>query len=98
MTRHQISEIIEARQREIFEYIGRAIDASPKRPNDCRRLGSYRWNALLGKYPELAEEAYSGFLPVRLGIPQDIVAPSMMQDPSYATAIGLLRFTVNTTR
>ena len=45
--------------------------------------------ALMGEVAELAEEVLG--LPVRLGVPQDLVAPNMMQDPSYATAIGLLR-------
>ena len=89
MTRHQISEIIEARQREILEYVGRAIETSPHAQMLAAGLVLTGGGALIGDVAELAEEVLG--LPVRLGIPQDIVAPSMMQDPSYATAIGLLR-------
>ena len=89
MTRQQISEIIEARQREIFEYIGKAIGASPHSQFLAAGLVLTGGGALIGDVAELAEEVLG--LPVRLGIPQDIIAPSLMQDPSYATAIGLLR-------
>lgn len=89
MTRQQISEIIEARQREIFEHIGRAIETSPNAQMLSAGLVLTGGGALMENVSELAEEVLG--LPVRLGIPQDIVAPSMMQDPSYATAIGLLR-------
>ena len=89
MTRHQISEIIEARQREIFEYVGKAIEASPHASMMAAGLALPVEGALMGEVAELAEEVLG--LPVRLGVPQDLVAPSMMQDPSYATAIGLLR-------
>ena len=89
MTRHQISEIIEARQREIFEYVGKAIEASPHASMMAAGLVLTGGGALMGEVAELAEEVLG--LPVRLGVPQDLVAPSMMQDPSYATAIGLLR-------
>ena len=89
MTRHQISEIIEARQREIFEYVGKAIAASPHPSMMAAGLVLTGGAALMGEVAELAEEVLG--LPVRLGVPQDLVAPNMMQDPSYATAIGLLR-------
>jgi len=89
MTRHQISEIIEARQREIFEYVGKAIAASTHASMMAAGLVLTGGGALMGEVAELAEEVLG--LPVRLGVPQDLVAPRMMQDPSYATAIGLLR-------
>lgn len=90
MTRHQLSEIIEARQREIFEFVGKAIEATPHGQMLAAGLVITGGGALLGNVAELAEEVLG--LPVRLGIPQNIVAPSLMQDPSYATAVGLLRF------
>ena len=31
-------------------------------------------------------------LPVRLGLPQEVIASEPLQSPHYATAIGLLRF------
>ena len=89
MTRHQISEIIEARQREIFEYVGKAIEASPHASMMAAGLVLTGGGALMGDVAELAEEVLG--LPVRLGVPQDLVAPGVMQDPSYATAIGLLK-------
>ncbi len=89
MTRHQISEIVEARQHEIFEYVGRAIEASPHGQTLAAGLVLTGGGALLGNVAELAEEVLG--VPVRLGVPQNVVAPHLMQDPSYATAIGLLR-------
>lgn len=90
MTRHQLSEIMEARQREIFEFVGEAIAATPHGQMLAAGLVITGGGALLGHVAELAEEVLG--LPVRLGIPQHIVVPSLMQDPSYATAVGLLRF------
>jgi cell division protein FtsA len=90
MTRQQLSEIIEARQQEIFEFVREAIAATPHGQMLAAGLVLTGGGALLGNVAELAEQILG--IPVRLGIPQDIVAPSSVQDPAYATAIGLLRF------
>ena len=34
-------------------------------------------------------------MPVRIGTPQNIVSSEALQDPNYATAIGLLRFAMD---
>jgi len=90
MTRQQLSEIIEARQQEIFEFVREAIASTPHGQQLAAGLVLTGGGALLGNITELAEQVLG--IPVRFGVPQDIVAPSSMEDPSYATAIGLLRF------
>ena len=49
--------------------------------------------AALEQIAPLAEEVFG--LQVRIGVPQDVIAPATVSDPSYATAIGLLRFVAN---
>ena len=88
MTRHQISEIIEARQRVILEYVGKAIEISPHAQILAAGLVLTGGGALIGDVDELAEEVLG--LPVRLGIPQDIVAPRRC-GILLAAATGLLR-------
>ena len=46
--------------------------------------------ALLQNLDQLGEEVLG--LPVRIGVPQDIIAPESVQSPECATAVGLLRF------
>lgn len=89
--RSQLDAIIEARQQEIFEFVGREVEAS-----GCGHLLSAGMvltggGALLRNVDRLGEDVLG--LPVRLGVPCDLVAadPSI-RDPTYATAVGLLRF------
>ena len=49
--------------------------------------------AALDQIAPLAEEVLGHH--VRIGVPQDVIAPVTVNDPSYATAIGLLRFVAN---
>jgi len=91
LTMHQLSEIIEARQHEIFEFVKAEIQELP--PSEMLAAGFIftGGGALLGNVAELGEEVLG--LPVRIGSPQKIIAADeSMQDPSYATATGLLRF------
>ncbi len=90
MTRQQLSEIIEARQQEIFEFVRDAITATPHGQMLAAGLVLTGGGALLSNITQLAEEVLG--IPVRIGTPHDLVAPDAQQDPSFATAVGLLRF------
>ena len=95
LTRQQVSEIIEARQREIFEYVRQALVNTPTPYNDRLAAGIVLTGggATLEQIALLAEEVLGH--QVRIGVPQDVIAPATVSDPSYATAIGLLRFVAN---
>ena len=95
LTRQQVSEIIEARQREIFEYVRQAFVNTPTPYNDRLSAGIVLTGggAALEQIAPLAEEVLGHR--VRIGVPQDVIAPATVSDPSYATAIGLLRFVAN---
>ena len=92
LTRQQISAIIEARQREIFEYVRQALVNAPTPYNDHLSAGIVLTGggASLDQIAPLAEEVLGH--QVRIGVPQDVIAPAAVNDPSYTTAIGLLRF------
>ena len=93
LTRQQISAIIEARQREIFEYVRQALINAPYNDRLSAGIVLTGGGAALEQIAPLAEEVFG--LQVRIGVPQDVIAPATVSDPSYATAIGLLRFVAN---
>ena len=93
LTRQQISEIIEARQREIFEYVRQALVNSSYNDRLSAGIVLTGGGAALEQIAPLAEEVLGHR--VRIGVPQDVIAPATVSDPSYATAIGLLRFVAN---
>jgi cell division protein FtsA len=90
MTRQQFSEIIEARQREIFEYVHRALSNAPFNNALSAGIVLTGGGAMLDQIVPLAEEVLGH--PVRIGAPQDLIAPDALADTSYSTAVGLLRF------
>ncbi len=90
LTMHQLSEIIEARQHEIFEFVKAEVEDQPSSQMLAAGFIFTGGGALLGNVADLGEEVLG--LPVRIGAPQKIIAAESMQDPSYATATGLLRF------
>ena len=90
MTRQQFSEIIEARQREIFEYVHRALSNTPYNNALSAGIVLTGGGAMLDQIVPLAEEVLGH--PVRIGAPQDLIAPDALADTSYSTAVGLLRF------
>ena len=93
LTRQQVSAIIEARQREIFEYVRQALANAPSNDRLAAGIVLTGGGAALEQIAPLAEEVFG--IQVRIGVPQDVIAPSTVSDPSYATAIGLLRFVAN---
>jgi len=93
ISQHQLKEIIEARQQEIFEFVRREMER-----NRCgRKLAAgivlTGGGALLENVAQLGEEVLG--MPVRVGAPQGIIASEALADPHYATAIGLIRFAVD---
>ena len=90
MTRQQFSEIIEARQREIFEYVHQALSKTPHHNALTAGIVLTGGAAMLDQIIPLAEEVLGHH--VRIGAPQDIIAPAALADTSYSTAVGLLRF------
>ncbi len=90
LTRSQLSEIIEARQHEIFQFVQQELET-----HDCTQMLAAGLivtggGALLRNLPELGEEVLG--MPVRVGLPQNAIAADSMNDPHYATGIGLLQF------
>jgi cell division protein FtsA len=89
-TRHQLSQIIEARQQEILEFVRQEIERTEVGQKLAAGMIFTGGGALLQNLPQLGEQVLG--MPVRLGLPQDVLASESLQDPHYATAIGLLRF------
>ena len=93
LTKQQVSAVIEARQREIFEYVRQALVNSSYNDRLAAGIVLTGGGALLDQVAPLAEEVLGH--QVRIGVPQNAIAPTDVSDPSYATAIGLLRFVAN---
>lgn len=90
----QVDEIIEARQQEIFEFVGEEIERSGHGHLLAAGLILTGGGALLRNVERLGEETLG--LPVRLGVATDVVSAEPVQDPRFTTAIGLLRFASET--
>jgi len=93
LTRYQLSEIIEARQQEILEFVRRTLEDSGSDRPLAAGLILTGGGALLQGLPQLGEEVLG--MPIRIGVPQNVIAPDSMQDPHFATAIGLLQFAMD---
>ncbi len=93
LTKQQVSAVIEARQREIFEYVRQALVNSSYNDRLAAGIVLTGGAALLDQVAPLAEEVLGH--QVRTGVSQNVIAPTEISDPSYATAIGLLRFVAN---
>ena len=93
LTRHQLSSIIEARQQEILEFVRGKLEAKGYGQILAAGMIFTGGGSLLQGLPQLGEDVLG--MPVRIGLPQDVIAPDLMQDPSYATAIGVLRFAMD---
>ncbi|MEE2628925.1 MAG: hypothetical protein VX670_10610, partial [Candidatus Latescibacterota bacterium] len=76
--------------REIFEFVHQALVNTPYYNHLSAGIVLTGGGAMLDQIAPLAEEVLGHH--VRVGAPQDMVAPDTLSDPSYATAIGLLRF------
>lgn len=90
MTRQQFSEIIEARQREIFEHVHRSLVNTAFNNHLSAGIVLTGGGAMLDQIVPLAEEVLGHH--VRIGAPRDLIAPEALVNPSYAAGVGLLRF------
>jgi cell division protein FtsA len=88
--REQLDAIIEARQQEIFEFVGREIERSGQGHLLAAGLVFTGGGALLRNVDRLAEDVLG--LPVRIGEPCEMIAADAVQGPAGATGLGLLRF------
>ena len=93
LTQHQLSAIIEARQQDILEFVRRELESNRYGQLLAAGLLFTGGGALLNNITQLAEEILG--MPVRIGVPQNIVSSDALEDPTYATAIGLLRFAMD---
>jgi cell division protein FtsA len=86
----QLAAIIEARQREIIEFVSDSIQQQLGDQGIAAGVILTGGGAQLENLPALAEEILG--LPVRLGRPIDLTGPEQAHQPPYATACGLLHF------
>lgn len=93
--REQLDAIIEARQQEILEFVGREIDRSGHGQSLAAGLVFTGGGALLRNVDRLAEDVLG--LPVRIGEPCEMIAPDAVHGPACATGVGLLRFAMDST-
>ena len=92
--REDLDAIIEARQQEILEFVGREIENSGCGHLLATGLVFTGGGALLRNVDRFAEEILG--VPVRIGVPNGIIAPESVQTPEFATSVGLLRFACDT--
>ncbi|MEW6750551.1 MAG: cell division protein FtsA [Candidatus Latescibacterota bacterium] len=90
ITRQQLSDVVEARQHEILEFVRREIGDSGYGPSLAAGMSLTGGGSLLQGLAQLGEQVLG--MPVRLGQPQEVVASEPVEDPQFATAVGLLRF------
>ncbi len=93
ITQQQLSAIIEARQQEILEFVRLELERNHYGQMLAAGLIFTGGGTLLQNIVQLGEEVLG--LPVRIGTPQNIISSEAVQDPRFATAIGLLRFAMD---
>jgi cell division protein FtsA len=92
LTRLQLYDVVEARQQEILEFAREELHSSGYGQNLAAGLILTGGGALLRGLPELAEEVMG--MPVRVGVPPQLVGGDSLCAPQYATVVGLLRFAI----
>jgi len=90
LLRHQLSEIIEARQQEILEFVAREVRDSGCSSMLAAGVVFTGGGSLLANLAQLGEEILG--VPVRIGAAQDVLSAEHMNDPRCTTAVGLLQF------
>ena len=88
--RDQLDAIIEARQQEILEFVGREVERSGQGHMLAAGMVFTGGGALLRNVDRLGEDVLG--LPVRIGEPCEMISPNAVQSPAHATGVGLLRF------
>ncbi len=93
-SRQVLAEIIEPRVEEIFEMVNREIEKSGFKSQIPAGIILTGGTAIMDGVPELAERVIG--LPVRRGVPTGIGGVvDFIQNPQYATAVGLLLYAAN---
>jgi len=91
MSRHTLSEVIEPRYQEIYELILEEIRKSGLEDQIAAGIVLTGGTAKMTGAVEYAEQVFQ--MPVRVGTPVGVKGlTEYVQDPSYATAVGLLLY------
>ncbi|WP_416306117.1 cell division protein FtsA [Neptunicella sp. SCSIO 80796] len=91
MSRHTLAEVIEPRYQELFELVLEEIKASGLEEQIAAGVVLTGGTAKMEGAVEFAEEIFQ--MPVRTGQPMGVKGLSeYVEDPSYATAVGLLQY------
>ena len=90
LLRHQLSEIIEARQQEILEFVAGEVRDSGCSSMLAAGVVFTGGGSLLRNLAQLGEEILG--VPVRVGAAQNVMSAERMNDPRSTTAVGLLQF------
>ncbi len=90
-TRYDLAEVVEPRYAEFFEFAQKELQRSGFENLIAAGVVLTGGSAKMEGVAELAEDIFH--VPVRLGWPRDVSGMhELVNDPSYATAIGLLLF------
>ncbi len=90
-----LSEVVEARYREIFELIQNEIVSSGFGPGSAAGVVLTGGSAMMNYSAELAEDVLK--MPVRIGSPTNIKGlGEMVESPEYATVVGLIKYGADT--
>ncbi|MEM0912750.1 MAG: cell division protein FtsA [Pseudomonadota bacterium] len=93
MSRHTLAEVIEPRFHELLEIAYEQIKASGLEEQIAAGLVITGGTAKMEGAVEFAEEIFQ--MPVRVGNPHSVKGlAEYVDDPSYATAVGLLKYTM----
>lgn len=93
ISRHILSQIIEARTREMFEMLNHEIETSGYREFISSGLVLTGGTSCLRGMAELAEEVFQ--MPVRVGLPTGLAGlVDVVNNPIYATSTGLIHYGV----
>ncbi len=90
ISRQELAAIIEARQQEILEFVGQILERQQIHHQLAAGLIITGGGALLENLSILGEEVLG--LPIRIGVPEDTIGTDIVQNPRFATAVGLLNF------
>ncbi len=93
ISQHQLKEIIEARQQEIFEFVRHELEGNRYGKKLAAGLILTGGGAMLENVAQLGEEVLG--IPVRIGSAQELLASPGFEEPQYATAVGLIRFAMD---
>ncbi|AWB68737.1 cell division protein FtsA [Saccharobesus litoralis] len=91
MSRHTLAEVVEPRYQELFELVREEISKSGLEDKIAAGIVLTGGTAKMEGAVEFAEDLFQ--MPVRLGSPVNLKGlTEYVDDPSYATAIGLLHY------